>query len=229
MWKAFSLAVGDAVAPAERQALLLSLAGTLVLLLALWLGASFLLSVLHLSGISWLDTVIGVLGSLASLFVAWLLFPAMSMLVLRFFLDRIIASIERRHYPGLPPARRIGLRESIGSALRLALIGLVLNLVILPLYLLPVANLFIFYGVNGYLVGREYFESVAFRRLDAAGVRSMWRRYRVRLFLAGLVIAFLLSLPLVNLIAPLIGVAFMLHLFEGLRPHALIGVKPALI
>jgi uncharacterized protein involved in cysteine biosynthesis len=217
MWKALFLALSDALAPAERQALLLSLVGTLLLLLALWLGASLLLMALHLSGISWLDTVINVLGSLAGLFVAWLLFPAMSMLVLGFFLDRVIASIERRHYPALPPARRIGFAESIGSALRLALLSLALNLVILPLYLLPVVNLVIFYGVNGYLVGREYFASVALRRLDAAGVLSMWRRYRFRLLLAGLIIAFLLSLPLVNFVAPLIGVAFMLHLFEDIR------------
>jgi uncharacterized protein involved in cysteine biosynthesis len=217
MGTAFFLALGDAVAPAERRALLLSLAGALVLLLGLWLGASLLLAALHLSGIAWLDTVINVLGSLAGLFVAWLLYPALSMLVLGFFLDGIIGSIERRHYPGLPPARRMGIRESLGSALRLALIALVLNLVMLPLYLLPVANLFIFYGINGYLVGREYFEAIAFRRLERGSVRSMWRRHRFRLVLAGLVIAFLLSLPLVNLFAPLFGVAFMLHLFEDLR------------
>ena len=217
MVKGFFLAIGDAFAPAERRVLLLSLVGTFVFLVALWFGATFLLAALHVSGISWLDRVIDVLGSFAALFLAWLLFPATSMLMLGFFLDGVIASIEARHYPDLPPARRIGVAESIGSALRLALIALVLNLVILPLYLLPIANVVIFYGINGYLVGREYFEAVALRRLERAGLRSSWHRHRVQLVLAGIVIAFLLSLPVVNLIAPLIGVAFMLHLFESLR------------
>jgi uncharacterized protein involved in cysteine biosynthesis len=45
----------------------------------------------------------------------------------------------------------------------------------------------------------------------------MWRRYRARLVVAGAIIALLLSIPIVNLAAPLIGVAFMLHLFERLR------------
>jgi CysZ protein len=217
MLASFSLALRDALAPEQRKALLVCLGGTLLLLAVLWVGASFLISAVHLSGISWLDTVIQVLGSLAGLFVAWLLFPAISMLVLGFFIDGVIASIERRHYPGLATARRIGIRESLGSTLRLALLALVLNLAMLPLYLLPVVNLFIFYGLNGYLVGREYFETIAYRRLEREGVKAMWRRYRIRLFFAGLIIALLLSLPFVNLVAPLIGVAFMLHLFEIMR------------
>ena len=32
---------------------------------------------------------------------------------------------------------------------------------------LPPINLFIFYGLNGYLLSREYFELVALRHLDA--------------------------------------------------------------
>jgi uncharacterized protein involved in cysteine biosynthesis len=45
----------------------------------------------------------------------------------------------------------------------------------------------------------------------------MWHRYRVRLVIAGALIAFALSVPVLNLAAPLIGVAFMLHYFERLR------------
>ena len=200
--------------------MVLSLAGAFGLLVMLWVGASLLLAALHASGISWLDVAIDVLGSLAGLFVAWLVFPATSLLVLGFFLDGIITTIEARHYPGLPPARRIGLGESLGSALRLALLALALNLVILPLYFLPVANVVIFYALNGYLVGREYFESVALRRLERGGITAMWHQHRLQLVAAGVVIAFLLSLPVVNFAAPLFGAAFMLHLFEPMRRQA---------
>ena len=60
-------------------------------------------------------------------------------------------------------------------------------------------------------------EAVASRRFGPAPLKAMWRRYRVRLTIAGAIVAFLLSVPLVNLAAPIIGVAFMLHLFEPLR------------
>jgi CysZ protein len=221
MWLAFSLAVADTFAPAQRRVLLLTVLGTVLLVAGLWIGATLLISMLHLSGIAWLDIVIHILGSLAALFIAWVLFPAMTAFVLGFFLDGVVASIEQHHYPNLPPARRVGLRESLVSALRLAALGLALNLIALPAYLLlPLANVVLFCGINGYLVGREYFAAVAYRRLDASGVKAMWRGHRLRLVVAGIVMAVLLSIPFVGLVAPLIGVAFMLHLFEALRADA---------
>jgi uncharacterized protein involved in cysteine biosynthesis len=210
------MAVADAFAPAERRLLLLTVAGTVLLLLALWLGASLLLAALHVTGLPWLNIVIEVLGSAAALFVAWLILPAMTILLLGFFLDRIIQSIESRHYPGLPPSRQIGIGPSLASALRLALLGLALNLLALPLYLfLPIANIVIYLGINGYLVGREYFEAVAGRRLERPRLKALWYGHRWRLSIAGAIVAFLLSIPVVNLAAPIIGVAFMVHLFES--------------
>jgi uncharacterized protein involved in cysteine biosynthesis len=217
---ALSLAVHDAFAPEQRRALLFSLGLALALLVLLWVASSALIAAIHVSALPWLDAVIHVFGSLAALFVAWTLFPAMTALVLGLFLDGLVASIERAHYPELPPARRIGIGEAIGSGLRLALLALVLNLLVLPLYLFPGINLILYYGLNGYLVGREYFTLVALRRMDALGVRTMWRRRRGPLIFAGAIIVLLLSLPFVNLVAPLIGAAFMLHLFERLRPRA---------
>jgi CysZ protein len=217
MVSAFALALGDAFAAEQRRPLLLSLGLSLVLLAGLWAGATALLAGAHVSGVAWLDTAIELLGSLAALFIAWTLYPAVTMLVLGFFFDRVAAAIERAHYPELPPPRRVGFGEVIGSGLRLALLAVVLNLVLLPLYLFPGINLFVYYGLNGYLIGRGYFEAVALRRLEWRQVRAMWRWCRFRLIFAGAVVAFLLSLPLINLVAPLIGVAFMLHLFEALR------------
>ncbi|HJT05910.1 MAG TPA: EI24 domain-containing protein [Stellaceae bacterium] len=217
MLTALRLAFSDLLRPEQRGPLLISLVSAIGLLLALCLGAALLLSRLHLAGIPWLDTTIEIAGSLAALVLAWALFPAMTMLILGFFLDRVVAAVERRHYPELPPARHIGIGEAVVSALRILALALVVNLVLLPVYFLPPINLFIYYGLNGYVVGREYFELVALRRLDGAAARAMWRWHRGRLILAGVVIVFLLSLPLFNLVAPVVAAAFMLHVFEGLR------------
>ena len=217
MLTALRLAFSDLLRPEQRGPLLISLVSAIGLLLALCLGAALLLSRLHLAGIPWLDTTIEIAGSLAALVLAWALFPAMTMLILGFFLDRVVAAVERRHYPELPPARHIGIGEAVVSALRILALALVVNLVLLPVYFLPPINLFIYYGLNGYVVGCEYFELVALRRLDGAAARAMWRWHRGRLILAGVVIVFLLSLPLFNLVAPVVAAAFMLHVFEGLR------------
>jgi len=221
MLGALSQAIADALEPAERRTLLLTILGTAVLLVALVFGASLLVAALHVTGIHWLNLAIDVLGGAAALFIAWLIFPAMAVLILGFFLDHVIASIESRHYPELPEPRRIGIRQSLMGAVRLAVLAVVLNLLVLPLYLLlPVINFVLFFGINGYLVSREYFEAVACRRLDPGDLWAMWRRYRIRLVAAGVVVAMFSTIPVLNLAAPLIGVAFMLHLFEGLRRRA---------
>jgi len=217
MLTALHLALVDAFQPEQRRAVIASVCLALVLLAALWLGGTFLLAGLDLAGIPWLDRAIDILGSVGALVLAWILFPAMTMLILGFFLDRVLAAVERRHYPELAPARRVGAGEALASALRILGLALIVNLVLLPVYFLPPINLFIYYGMNGYVVGREYFELVALRRMDGAAARAMWRWHRGRLVLAGVVIVFLLSLPLFNLVAPVVAAAFMLHVFEGTR------------
>lgn len=220
MGRAFQLALSDTFAPAGRRALLMSVGSTVVLLIVLWLGASALIPVFHVSRFHWLNTAIDVAGSLATLAVAWILFPALSMLVLGFFFDRFVSASERLHYPDLPPARQVGMIEILRSALWLAVISVILNLVLLPLYFLPVINLPIYYGLNGYLVARAYFEPIALRRMDLQAARNLWHRHRGYLSIAGVIITVLLSLPLINFIAPLIGVALLFHLFQGLRRDA---------
>ena len=123
MGKAFALALGDVLTPAGRRALLQSLAGAFILLALLWLGAWALLDLVHIARFPWLDWPIRILGDLAALFLAWLIFPSMSMLVLGLFLDRVLAALEAAHYPGQPPARAVGIGEAILSGLKLALLG----------------------------------------------------------------------------------------------------------
>jgi CysZ protein len=126
-------------------------------------------------------------------------------------------------YPGKSSPRRQPVGEMVAVMLRLTLSTLLLNLLALPLYLLvPGINLFLFLALNGYLFGRGYFEVVALRRLDAGEARAVRNRFAGRIFLSGVVIAGLFALPLVNLVAPVIATAFMLHIFETLprlEPH----------
>jgi CysZ protein len=211
------LAIGDVFRPEQLRAILLSLVLALLLLAGMWLGVAFLLRDAHLAGLPLIDGAIAALGSIATMTLCWLLYPAMTLLMLGFFLDRVVAAVERRHYPFLPPARSLSAVGALFGTLRLLALALILNLLALPLYLVPGINLFVYYTLNGYLVGREYFELVALRRLDTAATRALWRWHRGRLVLAGVIIVFLLSLPVINLVTPVFGAAFMLHLFQTLR------------
>src|SRR5262249_48281097 len=110
----------------------------------------------------WIEALAGLFGALAAPLVTWLLFPSVVLIILGIYSDAIIIAVERRHYPNLatpPPSSRVA---NLWSGIRLALIGLALNVAFLPIYLLfPGLNLVLFLGLNGYLLGREYFDAVA--------------------------------------------------------------------
>jgi CysZ protein len=151
------------------------------------------------------------------LVLSWLLFPAVVTAIMSLFLERIAVAVEALDYPGRGPPRRQRIGETIAATLRLTGLTLLLNLLALPVYLLvPGINLVLFLTLNGYLLGREYFEVVALRRLDAAAARAARSRFGLRVFLGGVMIAALFSVPLVNLVAPVIATAFMVHVFEAL-------------
>jgi uncharacterized protein involved in cysteine biosynthesis len=218
MLSALALAFNEVLDPRLRHLLLLSLIGAAGVLFGLAIGLGWLLE--HVATFDWwlINRTIELLGGLAILVLTWLLFPAAVTLVLGFFLEGAIRAVEARRYPGLPPPRQQGLGEMVRAGLRLALLGIAINLLALPFYIwLPGLNLVVFYGLNGWLLGREYFEMVALRRLDEQELRAAWRAHWKLLVASGVIIAGLLTVPVVNLAAPLIAAIFMLHLFERLR------------
>jgi len=210
--------------PRLRRILWRSLALALAVLAALAAGLWLAIDALGAVGIGWLDAIVNVAAGAGVAVVAWLLFPAAVSVTVGLFLEDAAAAVEARHYPDLPPARAQPVGEAVLAGIRFAGTALLLNLLALPLYLalffIPPLNIFVFYGLNGYLLGREYFELVALRRLDEQGVRELRRGQSGRVFAAGVIVTALLTVPVVNLVAPIAATAFMLHLFERLRRPA---------
>ena len=180
---------------------------------------------LSVVGIGWVDWPIRLLGAGAAFALGLVLFPGLAGIAISFMLEDIARAVEARHYPGLPPPREQPLGESLTAALKFAGTAVALNLLCLaaiaPAMLATVVLApfipFVFYALNGYLLGREYFEFAAARRLDPAPGRTLRRRNRGRLFLRGLAIAALMAVPVLNLLMPVVAVAYMVHAFEALR------------
>ena len=211
MIPAFFRAFAQLGDPAFRRPLALGLAGALTVFACLWGGIVWLLTHTALFENPWLDTTLDALGGLAALVLTFLLYPAVVAAIMGMFLDQAIDAVERRHYPTPEPPRPVGTAEQLGRALRLLGTALVFNLLALPIYLIPGVNLVVFYTLNGYLLGREYFEMVAQRRLDPQAMRLLWRRRRAGILLLGIGAAFISTIPVVNLLAPLIAAAAMTH------------------
>lgn len=221
MISAFTKAIGQLGDPRLRRFILLSLLASLAILIALVIGINIGLSFLQLVGIDWVDTALAWLGGAASVVLALLLFPAVVVVVMSLFLDQVAEAVEARHYPELPPARGQSAVAGIWTGLKFAALLIGVNILLLLAYLLMLASVVLaplvpvlFYAVNGWLAGREYFETVAFRRLSEAEARALRRPFTVQLTLAGAAIAFLAVIPVVNLLAPVLATAVMVHLFQ---------------
>jgi uncharacterized protein involved in cysteine biosynthesis len=131
------------------------------------------------------------------------------------FLEEIADAVEDRHYPGLPPVTPVRLGDSLVDSLNF--LGLVIAANVLALVLYIFAGPFIpvvFWAVNGWLLGREYFTLVATRRLGREGAKALRAQNSGRIWLAGILMAAPLSVPLVNLVIPVLGVATFTHLFH---------------
>lgn len=221
MFAALTKAFAQLDDPRLQRVLLWSVGLALAVLVGLGVLCWFLIVQLHLFSWAWLETLVEWGSGVAIAILLILLFPAAVSATIGLFLEGVAQAVEGRHYPGLPPPRAQSIGEALGSGLKFAVVAILLNLVALPIYVvgifLPPLNFFVFYGLNGYLLGREYYETVALRRLDPGVAGEVRRRNNGRIFWGGVVITLMLTVPILNLIAPVIATAFMVHIFESIR------------
>jgi CysZ protein len=223
------------LSPPFRRIVWRSLALTVTLLVLAWLALTKLfgayLGAHTISGAyPILDTIAFFLAG-AGLFVALAyILPAVSALVASYFLDEAAERVESDNYPQDPPGKAMPLGRSLLYGLRFAGLSLVVNAAALLLVFIPGVNLVAFFLANGYLLGREYFELAAARFRPLPEVATMRMRYRGTVFAAGLMLALLVAVPIVNLLTPLVGIALMVHLHKQLsqRENSGTTVSPAI-
>lgn len=197
-----------------RRVMWLSLGLTLVVLVLFGAGLQWALGALPEFGIGWIDAVLAFAARfLAVIVLIPLVHPVVSM-VAGLFLENVAARVEETAYPSDPPGQDQPFWQSVAVALRFTAILIAVNLLALPFYLIPVVNVFLFWAVNGYLLGREYFEMVALRHLAPDEATALRRRHRDRVLAAGVVVALFATVPVLNLFAPLFGAILMVHTYK---------------
>ena len=220
MIRAFIKTMDQILDPKARRVVWIALATAVAVFVLLWTLVGALLINTVFFSIGWLEYAINWLGGLATGALTWLLFPAAISAVIGFFLEDIASAVERRHYPDLAPANAISTANTVLTTFRFLVILMSLNILMLPFLLTGPLFPFVFYSINGYLLGREYFELVAFRRKGPSEAKALRKKYAFQLFLVGIFVAFMLTVPIVNLLAPIITTGMMVHLFEDFSHRA---------
>lgn len=198
--------------------------------LALLLGASalFLTALESLTGesvtlplfgpVTWVGDLVSWAGlGLAIVLSVFLMMPVASAIT-SMFLDTVADAVERRHYPHLPPATPVPFGKAATDTVNYLGVMIGANVLALVLYaFLPFAVLLIFWALNGFLLAREYAWLAAMRHGGTEGARAFWRGHRGTLWLAGVLMAMPLTVPVLNLAIPILGAATFTHLYQRLR------------
>lgn len=222
----FGRALAQLFDPRFRRVLWLGLLLTVALLvgayaLVLWVveasaPGSLVLPVI--GEVTWVGDLLGWASLFLMLFLSMFLMIPVASAITALFLDDVAQAVEDRHYPHLPPAGRVSLADGLIETLTFLGILIAANLLALGLVAVtPLAWPLVFWLMNGYLLGREYFLVAAMRREGKAGARALARGHRGQIWLAGCLMAVPLTIPLVNLLIPVLGAATFTHLYHRLK------------
>lgn len=221
----FLKALGQIDDRAFRRVLGLGLGLTVALFVAvyavlLWLLEYFAggpVTLPFIGEITWLGDLLGWGGlALMILLSVFLMIPVASAIT-SLFLEDVACAVEAKHYPALPPVPKLPLADALRDTV--SFFGLLIGanlLAIIAYVLFPFLALPIFFALNGWLLGREYFTLAAMRREGRTRAAEMRRQHRGEIWLAGVLMAVPLVVPVMNLFIPILGAATFTHLYHRL-------------
>lgn len=211
-------ALRTALSPPFRRALLAILAITLAMLVVFSLALHHGLGLIVMPSSAWLAVTLAVVEGLGLALASIFLVAPVSALVAGFFVDDLAAKVEQALDPAGPPGVALPIGRALALSLRFAALSLIVMLAALALLLVPGLNGIAFLGANTYLAGRQYFEFAALRYRSVEEAAALRRAHPGRIYAAGLCIALLLAVPVLNLLTPLFGTALMVRVHRRVAP-----------
>ncbi len=212
-----------------RRVLLKAVGLALLLIVIIGIGLQRVLASLAESGATWAEQSAGFAPHSAWAALAWVLsimaglgivtgalflMPAVSAFVGSFFVDEVAETVEREHYPADPAGRPLPMFRALIEGLKIAALALIVYLFALPFMLFAGIGIIILFLANAYLLSREYFELAAMRFRAPEEAKAMRKANAGYVFLAGIVIAVFVSIPLLNFATPIFAMAFMVHIHK---------------
>lgn len=181
-----------------------------------WLGALIPDAPQWASWAGWAGVLLAVAASIGLALAMALLISPVTAVIAGLFIDDVAKVIEQRDYPSETLGTEMPLIRGIWHSIKFFGVVIVGNLIALLLLLVPGVNLIAFFVINGYLLGREFFEFAAMRYRSEREAKDFRYQHRGTVFMAGLVIATFLAVPFVNLLTPLFAASLMVHLHKRL-------------
>jgi CysZ protein len=231
MIDALSKALAQMFTPRLRAVLMKAIGLALILIVIAGIVLQRLLSALAQHGATMAEQATGVAPHAAWETLAWVLsimaglgivtgalflMPTIAAFVGSFFVDEIADAVEREYYPAEPAGRALPFFRALIEGLKITLLTLLVYVCALPFIFFAGLGVIVLFLANSYLLGREYFELAAMRFRPPNEAKAMRKAHAAYVFLAGMVIAVFVSIPVVNLATPVFAMAFMVHVHKNM-------------
>jgi CysZ protein len=229
MLEAATTALSQLFTQPLRAVLMKAVGLALLLIVIIGIVLNRIFSALAASGATWAEQTSGVVPHAAWAALAWVLsvmaslgiitgalflMPTVTAFIGSFFVDEVADAVERDSYAAEPPGRALPFFRALLEGVQFALLSLVVYLCALPFVLFAGIGVIILFLANSYLLGREYFELAAMRFRTSPDAKALRKSNAAYIFLAGMVIAVFVSIPLVNLATPIFAMAYMVHIHK---------------
>ncbi len=155
------------------------------------------------------------------------LMPAVTAFVASFFADQIAEETEREYYPADPPGVALPLWRALTEGGRAALLAVLVYVCAAVLLIFVGFGAVVFFLATAWLLGRVYFDLAALRFRPPGEVAAIRQRNAGTIYIAGLLIAAFVSIPVVNLATPLFAMGLMVHVHKRLGGRTSITRKAA--
>lgn len=234
IFRSFLLTLGQLGDSRFRKVLFLGIGLGFALLVAFFAALMWLLNAAlgpeatlpFIGEVTWLDDLLSWTAFFSMIVLSVFLMVPVASAITSMFLDDVADAVEDRHYPQLPKAERVSFGDALRDTVNFLGVLVAANIFALVLYVMfPPFALFIFWGLNGFLLGREYFTLAAMRREGRAGAKALRKRHVGKIWVAGTLMAMPLSLPLVNLVIPILGAATFTHLYHQIQGRVPYGQR----
>lgn len=228
IFDAFIRAISQAFDSRFIWVLAKGLALTVGVLIALWFGWIWIMTLIipetiwipFVGEVAWVATVLTAGSYIGFLFISVFLMIPTAAAFINIFSDEVVDAVEHKHYPHLDQPSPLPLSDAIWESLRFLGIVILANIavLILSIIFIPFAPL-IYILINGLVLGREFYFAIAARRNSADDARRLLKKNIGPIWIAGALLMVPMSVPLFNLIIPILGVAAFTHIYHATQKN----------
>lgn len=214
MIEAISTSISDLISKPFRTVVIKSIGLTIILL-----GAALFLMPTMAANTGWnpfpySDVIFGWIAGIGTFLLMGYLVVPITALFAGLFLDSIADVVEAEHYPHRPKGTPLPTSQALWIGVKFTLIVIGSNLLLLPFVLFGGLGFILIYALNGYLLGREYFELAALRHRNVDDVKHLRKQNAGLVYGAGFIIAIAATIPYLNLLVPIFATSLLVHIFH---------------